>query len=146
MKRLLTFATGLISAFALSACGGLSGRVGLASCTASERGECPEINDRTLFIRDTSLLTYYDPDGTFYRLGSTEIIKGQWQVDETGTQLTTHLFAAGKFGPQPLNDYMNRGTSLQGDPGLLSENSRGFFIPRFTEQPLDEIISQVRAR
>ncbi|MEO0635427.1 MAG: hypothetical protein AAFY73_02145 [Pseudomonadota bacterium] len=146
MKGLLTFATGVVSALALSACGGLSGRTGAASCTASERGECPEINDRTLFVRDTSLLTYYDPSGTFYRLGSTEIIKGQWQVDETGTQLTTHMFAAGKFGPQSLADYVNRGDSVQGDPALLSQNSRGSFIPRFTEQSLDEIISQVRAR
>ncbi|MEM1365205.1 MAG: hypothetical protein AAGH82_05575 [Pseudomonadota bacterium] len=146
MKRLFTFATGLVSAFALTACGGLSGRVGAASCAASERGECPEINDRTFFVRDSSLLTYYDPSGTFYRLGSTEIIKGKWQVDETGTQLTTHIFPAGKFGPQPLEAFVNRGDSLPGDPALLSENNRGSFIPLFTEQSLDEIISQVRAR
>lgn len=146
MRGLLTVAAGLVSALALTACGGLSGPVGLASCQASDRGECGAVNDKTLFVRKTAGLVYYHPNGTYYQLGSTQITKGQWQVDNAGSNLITRLPSAGTFPPLPISQFGKNGVVLDGDPAGLSANNRGSYIVPYTDRPLNDIIEQVRAR
>jgi hypothetical protein len=121
--------------------------VGEQSCKASARGECPEILDRTFFVRTEGTIVYYHPDGRILSLGggASSVRTGKWKVDAAGThEILTYPFV-GQLQPAPLARMTNV-ESYAGDPAGVAEKSRNAAIEPGDARPFVEIAREMRAR
>jgi hypothetical protein len=149
MKRFRAImCVGVLGAIApvLSACIGPSGPVGLESCKKSARGECPEIEDKTLYYRNSATIVYYAPSGKTIRLQGGGFSSATWRVDASGLNYHIREPFAGDLGAQPIASFTQDAEVYDGDPAGLQLNGRKFILQLEEKRPFAEIAAEVRAR
>ena len=111
---------------------------GAASCRASTRGACPEVNGKTLYQRRNADLSYFAPDGFVHTVRGTRVVRERWSVSADGTRLT------GRFAV-PLAVLPNVYQTIPGDPvGLARRDSVAIRLDGNDTRPFATIAADLR--
>ena len=131
------------AACATTEAGGGGTLYGAASCQASARGACPEVNGKTLYQRRNADLFYFAPDGFVHSVRGTRVVRERWRVSSDGRNLIT----AGGFGGLgiPLATMANVYRTIPGDPvGLARRDGVAVRLSGEDARPFPAIAAELR--